>query len=63
MRHCDTCQKIIQIGKTDRVHVEFTGKFAKLLVSLYGDSYLDFCSLSCFNNFKIPDEQRKDKKP
>jgi hypothetical protein len=57
MRHCDSCQKIIPMGNDDRIEVSFRGKFAKLLKSVYGDSDLEFCCLTCFNKFKVPENK------
>ena len=61
MRICDTCKKAIPLGTNDHIEVRFYGKFGSLLKKIHGVSHLDFCTLGCFNKFKVPEEKEKPK--
>jgi len=54
VRVCDTCKKAIPIGTNDYVQVKFWGKCGDFLKKVHGDRNLDFCSLQCFDDFKVP---------
>ena len=53
-RICDTCKKPIPLGTNDVIKVDFQGRFGKLVKSINKVKHLDFCSLECFDKFKIP---------
>lgn len=57
MRICDGCKKPIPMGEMDRIDVDFNGKFGRLMKKIHGDSQLTFCSLKCFNDFKVSENK------
>lgn len=54
MRICDICKKPIPLGTNDHIEVHFCGRFGELIKIIHGVSHLDFCSLKCFSEFKVP---------
>lgn len=52
VRICNTCKKIIPSG-SNHIHVTFEGKFGEKVKPIISDTIADFCSLECFDKFKI----------
>ena len=49
-KHCDKCNKIIQLGQ-NHIEVSSFGIKDKDFVKLFGSNTLDFCNLFCLTEF------------
>jgi len=59
MRICDGCKKPLPLGTSDCIEVNFRGKFGDFVKKIHGASHLDFCSLECYDKFRIADLDKK----